>query len=83
DWEFKEPVFAGDTLRGRAKVLEKEVRGRGRRGVLTWQRQIVNQDDKLVQQGVILTLVEGRGGRGGGETAEEAPSGAGGGAAPG
>ena len=71
DWEFKEPVFIGDTVRGRARVLQKEVRGRGRRGVITWQRQIVNQDDKLVQQGVILTLVEGRGSRGG---AAEAPN---------
>jgi acyl dehydratase len=84
DWEFKEPVFIGDTVRGRARVLQKEVRGRGRRGVITWQRQIVNQDDKLVQQGVILTLVEGRGGRGGSsaESAEEAPSAVEGGAAP-
>src|SRR5208283_1863442 len=31
DWQFKEPVFMGDTLRARTKVLEKEVRARGRR----------------------------------------------------
>ena len=81
EWEFKEPVFIGDTVRGRAKVLHKEARGRGRRGVLTWQRQIFNQDDKVVQQGIILTLVEGRGGRGGAaEAPEEEPSAAEGGA---
>ena len=80
--EFKEAVFVGDTVRGRAKVIDKEVRARGRRGVLTWQRQIVNQANKLVQQGVILTLVEGRGGRAA-DAPEEAPAAAEGGAAEG
>jgi acyl dehydratase len=62
EWQFREPVFAGDTLRSRSKVQDKEVRARGRRGVITWSRQIVNQADKVVQEGVTLTLVEGRGG---------------------
>jgi acyl dehydratase len=61
EWQFKEPVFAGDTLRVHSKVLAKEVRGRGRRGVITWQRQIVNQERKVVQEGITVTLVEGRG----------------------
>jgi acyl dehydratase len=57
-------VFIGDTIRIRVKVIGKEERARGRRGVVTWQRQIVNQDGKIVQEGVSVTLVEGRGGRG-------------------
>jgi len=61
---FREPVFIGDTIRIRVKVIGKEERSRGRRGVITWQRQIVNQDGKIVQEGVSVTLVEGRGGRG-------------------
>jgi acyl dehydratase len=72
-WQFKGPVFIGDTIRLRSKVLEKEVRARGRRGVITWQRQIVNQEGKVVQEGVIQTLVEGRGSSRGGE--DEAPVG--------
>jgi acyl dehydratase len=60
EWQFKAPVFIGDTIRLRSKVLEKEARSRGRRGVLTWQRQITNQDGKVVQEGVTLTLVECR-----------------------
>jgi acyl dehydratase len=64
DWQFKGPIFAGDTIRLRSKVLEKEVRARGRRGVITWQRQIVNQESKVVQEGITLTLVEGRGSQG-------------------
>jgi acyl dehydratase len=61
DWQFKEPVFIGDTLRVVSKVVDKEVRARGRRGVITWQRQILNQERKVVQEGISVTLVEGRG----------------------
>ncbi len=71
-WHFDEPVFIGDTIRARSKVLDKEVRARGRRGVITWAREIRNQDDKVVQHGVTLTLVEGRGAAASGnETAGE------------
>jgi acyl dehydratase len=60
EWQFLEAVFIGDTIRGRAKVLAKEERGRGRRGVITWHRSIVNQHGKVVQQGQTQTLVEAR-----------------------
>jgi acyl dehydratase len=60
DWRFKAPVYIGDTIRVRSKVLEKEFRARGRRGIVTWQRQLLNQEGKIVQEGVSLTLVECR-----------------------
>jgi acyl dehydratase len=69
DWQFKEPVFIGDTLRLHSKVAAKEARSRGRRGVITWERRIVNQDGKVVQEGVTVTLVEGRGSKGAGDEA--------------
>lgn len=61
EWHFRGPVFIGDTLRALSKVLAKEIRGRGRRGEITWQRRIINQERKVVQEGVTITLVEGRG----------------------
>jgi acyl dehydratase len=61
DWQFKGPVFIGDTLHVRTRLLEKEVRARGRRAVITWHRQILNQDGKVVQEGITKTIVEGRG----------------------
>jgi acyl dehydratase len=61
DWQFKGPVFIGDTLRVRTRVQEKEMRARGRRAVITWYRHIINQEDKVVQEGVTQTIVEGRG----------------------
>jgi acyl dehydratase len=60
EWHFRAPVFFGDTIRGRATVLSKELRGRGRRGAVVWQRQILNQENKVVQEGQIVTLVECR-----------------------
>jgi acyl dehydratase len=69
-WEFKNPVYVGDTLRVRSKVLSIEPRARGRRAVVTWQRQLLNQDGKVVQEGITVTLVEGRG-RADGEPADE------------
>ena len=62
DWQFRGPVFIGDTLRVHTKLVEKEVRARGRRAVLTWFRQIINQNGKVVQEGITQTIVEGRGG---------------------
>jgi len=61
EWKFIEPVFIGDTIRVQTSILEKETRSRGRRGVITWRRRIVNQRGKPVEEGVIQTLVEGRG----------------------
>lgn len=59
-WDFKLPVFAGDTIRMKAKVVEKTLKGRGRRGEVRWHRTIINQDNKVVQEGEITTLVECR-----------------------
>jgi 3-hydroxybutyryl-CoA dehydratase len=71
EWNFREPVFIGDTIHVKTHVLEKEERSRGRRGVVTWHRQIINHDNKVVQDGITITLVEGRGGRAGPDVAEE------------
>lgn len=60
EWELKEPVFVGDTIHIRCTVREKTARSRGRRGTITWHRQIINQDGKVVQEGITQTLVQGR-----------------------
>ena len=58
---FHEPVFIGDTIRVKCTVVSKESNGRGRRGIITWLRQVYNQHAKLVQEAVTQVLVEGRG----------------------
>jgi 3-hydroxybutyryl-CoA dehydratase len=59
EWHFTGPIFIGDTIRVRSTILSKEMRARGKRGQITWQRQIFNQDNKVVQEGVTVTLVQG------------------------
>lgn len=60
EWHFREPIFVGDTIHVRTRVVAKEPRARGRRGVITWQRQLVNQEGRVVQEGLTVTIVEGR-----------------------
>jgi 3-hydroxybutyryl-CoA dehydratase len=60
NWLLKDPVFIGDTIRVRGRVAALEPRARGRRGVITWERFILNQNGKVVQEGQTQTLVEGR-----------------------
>jgi acyl dehydratase len=70
EWTFRGPVFFGDTIRIRTRVLEKEARPHGRRGTIRWHRQIINQDGKIVQDGITVTLVEGRGAKKKSETGD-------------
>jgi 3-hydroxybutyryl-CoA dehydratase len=58
DWKFLKPIFIGDTVHVRTEIVAKEVRGRGRRGLITWKRQLVTQQGVVVQEGTTETLVE-------------------------
>lgn len=59
-WNFLLPVFAGDTIKCTSRVVEKTLRGRGRRGEVVWYRGITNQDGKTVQEGELILLIEAR-----------------------
>jgi acyl dehydratase len=59
-WNFNLPVFAGDTIRCTSRVVEKTLRGRGKRGEVVWYRGIANQDGKVVQEGELVLLIEAR-----------------------
>ena len=59
-WNFSLPVFAGDTIHLVSRVVERTLRGRGKRGEVVWYRGIVNQEGKIVQEGEIVTLIECR-----------------------
>jgi acyl dehydratase len=60
EWHFRAPIYIGDTIRVRSRVLEKELQGRGRRGLVVSSVQIINQDGRVVQEGVTRTLIETR-----------------------
>jgi 3-hydroxybutyryl-CoA dehydratase len=56
DWQFRSPIYVGDTVHAVTHVLEKRPHGR-RSGVVTWRRELVNQDGAVVQTGTFKTLV--------------------------
>jgi acyl dehydratase len=50
NWRMLQPVKHGDTIHMRSKVLGKKESSRIDRGVVTLLRQIVKQDDTVVQE---------------------------------
>ena len=57
EWKFLQPVAFGDTIRVVSQVEALEPRSRGRRGVVTWVRRVLNQHGQVVQEGRTQTLV--------------------------
>src|SRR5690606_32772467 len=59
DWKFEAPIFFGDVVHVLTTVTELASHGR-RAGRVTWRRQLVNQRNRVVQQGTFVTLVAAR-----------------------
>lgn len=57
NWTFQQPVFFGDTVHVVSRIDALEPRARGRRGIVTWHRRLVNQKGETVQEGQTQTLV--------------------------
>jgi acyl dehydratase len=64
EWKFGRPVRLGDTIHVEMEVLETRLTSKKDRGVVRWRRQVVNQRDEVVQEGVITLLVAVRGEQG-------------------
>lgn len=56
EWTFEQPIFFGDSVKVVTSVLEIVRHGR-RAGRVTWLRELINQDGKVVQRGQFITLV--------------------------
>jgi len=59
-WKFKVPVKIGDTIRLRAKVIEKKDLEKPDRGLIVLERTVLNQRDEVVQQGQTDLIVQKR-----------------------
>jgi 3-hydroxybutyryl-CoA dehydratase len=60
EWKFLHPIGFGETIRVITRVAALEPKSRGRRGVVTWHRRLVDQEGKTLQEGLTRTLVRGR-----------------------
>ena len=74
EWKFLQPIAFGDTIHVVTRVVAVEPRARGRRGLVTWARTLINQDGEVVQEGTTQTLVRSRASRAGGGDAADAAS---------
>jgi acyl dehydratase len=61
EWKFVGPIFIGDTVTLHATVVEARVsESKPDRGILTRRMDLYNQNGKLVQTGIMKTLVKSR-----------------------
>jgi acyl dehydratase len=60
EWRFLLPISFGDTIRVVSRVEALEPQARGRRGIVTWSRQVFNQRERVVQAGRTQTLVRSK-----------------------
>ena len=59
-WTFKGPIKIGDTIRVRARVSATMESDKPDHGVVTLERQVLNQRDEIVQEGQTDLVVERR-----------------------
>ncbi len=57
EWKFKKPIFIGDTIRHESKVIAKKELSDKDRGIIKLERNLLNQNQELVQTGVFTLLV--------------------------
>lgn len=56
DWSYKGPIFVGDTLHIEVEIASKKLTSDGKRYVVDRLIRIVNQDGKVVQQGIASSM---------------------------
>ena len=59
-WKFRGPIKIGDTLRVRGRLASKKEAEEPGWGMITMERQVVNQRDEVVQEGETELMVERR-----------------------
>ncbi len=60
NWKFSLPVFIGDTLRVRATIAETKAVPRLGGGMVSFEVEVLNQDEKVVQRGIWRMLVKSK-----------------------
>ena len=60
-WQFKGPLFFGDTIRVKVKIAEvRPSKSKPDRGILKLYMEIINQDDTVVQSGYKTLMMKRR-----------------------
>ena len=59
-WQFKAPIYIGDTIRVEQRVKAMRNGSTGDRGVLTFEKKVLNQKNEIVQTGTTTILLARR-----------------------
>lgn len=62
EWEFLAPIFIGDTVRLRTTIRDARITSKPDRGVVVRFMELVNQDNAVVQRGLMKTMAYTRNG---------------------
>jgi acyl dehydratase len=57
EWRFTAPIYPGDRIRLKLRVVRKKKTSRPERGVIVFGAEVVNQNDRVVQEGKWAMLV--------------------------
>lgn len=57
EWNFKAPIFIGDTIVLKNKVIERRLTSKGDRGIVTFEKKLLNQRNEVVQEGKTLIMI--------------------------
>jgi acyl dehydratase len=60
EWTFTAPIFIGDTLRLELSIESLRLTSKGNAGVVARRLRLINQNDDVVQNGVITVLIHSR-----------------------
>jgi 3-hydroxybutyryl-CoA dehydratase len=60
-WQFKRPIYIGDTVHVEQVVKEMRDTSKEDRGILTFEKEIINQHKEMVQTGTTTILLVKRG----------------------
>ncbi len=60
EWKYQKPILIGDTIHIETEVIAKKETSRPDRGVVTFQRNVVNQRGEVVQVGTLPLMIRRR-----------------------
>lgn len=58
DWQFKAPIFIGDTLHFEMEILSKRLTSKGDRGIVDRRFRLINQRGEVTQEGDIGIMIQ-------------------------
>ena len=57
EWSYGRPIVVGDTLHVEAEIIAKRITSDGKRAIIERRMRLINQDGKLIQEGIAGSMV--------------------------